>query len=1292
MHLSHLTMLLAALLAVFRMSGQDCPNIDLSEGNFNSWQGYTGSCCNINTPTPGIVPGRHTIVSGAGFIPFTCNQVPEVPPGYDFSARIGNSNTGAEAERITYTVDVSDESTLIIYRYAVILEDPGHSPSEQPRFLARVRNANGQVIQCTVYEVAASANLPGFVNCGSVVYQNWTTVGVDVSDYLGQQVTLEFATGDCSLGGHFGFAHVVAECRPLQLESRYCLGNTNLATITAPEGFTYLWSTGETTQSIQIANPQEGQIISCQITSVTGCQATLESVMTPTSTQAEFNPIVECTADAYFDNVSIVNNGEIASVQWISSDGFTSSDFHFSHSFATPGTYDVTLLVTSDVNCTDTVSQQILIRQSPVAFFEDGNICEGQTADLVSLSTISTGDALTNTWVYGDDTHDGDEVSLSYSEAGDQPVSLVTLAANGCMHTHDGFVHVFPNPEPSFTVADYCEEDQTTVVNTSVTHTLGPVYAWSNSPEPFTSSDLQPAISGIDSGEQTLTLTITETHNGVPCSASSPYTYTVHAMPDVDIASETELCSLEQFTFQNLTTVADGALLSYQWTLDGTQMSTGQHYAVALTEGVYQLSLNASSYFGCEGSVTRELRVYPYPAVTISAQPDGCPPFDPGATAVVTGHWGSDITYDWTVNGNPLSAAQNAPVVLDEAGLYSLHLEVTAGDALHQCPGSADFQIEAFELPVIGYEIGLSCIHSTYIDNATTLAGPATITGYTWDVSDGYATADEHFVHDFPSAGEFTVTLGASTSDGCHAEETFDITVHPNPVIAFQAVNPCTGESLQLQSGTTVADGSDLQLSWYVPSLGLAGEGLVFDPVVNDTGMTDVWHYAESSFGCSDSLLRSIEVFPDPVSVPVIPPVCQFDDIAAYNFSQVSLGNPEYRWTLGGALYSSGFLPEFDSSLPVNTEVSLLVREIHPEGVCEDEMEIPFIVHALPIQEITGDLQICEGEILQLTSASYTDDNSPFEHEWSLDGTVFASSPVTGLPMSESGTYTIELYEYTPHCESRTEAELEVYPSPVVTVLPDTSFCVPGEIMAEVIAESYWGEPTLYVTTLNGALAFTGPSSSLTFDEPGTYTLHSSVTAGDGLQQCTGTDSATVTVWPLPVPSFTWEPEKVDEDFPYLTLFNLSENYVSLDWNFAGDNLGGAEQVDLDLLNYPPGPYTVCLEATSQYGCVNTVCKILQLLDIPNVYVASAFTPDQDGLNEAFAPSVDNPDLLDFYEFIIFDRWGIELFRSTTPGEAWNGSLGGHYAQNDVYVFLLRYRENGVSEITEKVGTVTLIR
>ena len=96
-----------------------CTNSDFELGNFTGWEGQIGSCCPISTTPSGIISGRHTIMSGTGKDPNTCNVVSYVAPGGIYSARLGNENYHAEAEKLTYTIpNIDSSNNLFIYKYA----------------------------------------------------------------------------------------------------------------------------------------------------------------------------------------------------------------------------------------------------------------------------------------------------------------------------------------------------------------------------------------------------------------------------------------------------------------------------------------------------------------------------------------------------------------------------------------------------------------------------------------------------------------------------------------------------------------------------------------------------------------------------------------------------------------------------------------------------------------------------------------------------------------------------------------------------------------------------------------------------------------------------------------------------------------------------------------------------------------------------------------------------------------------------------------------------------------------
>jgi len=353
-----------------------CPNLDFESGTFLGWQGETGVCCPINTSLSGIISGRHTIMTGSGTDPNTCDVVTYVAPGGVYSARLGNDHTGAEAEKLSYTLTVSPSNSLFVYKYAVVLQDPDHSQSEQPRFQISIINASGTLIDpiCGQYLVVSGLNIPGFQTCnGDIRYKDWTTVGLDLTAYIGQTITIEFATGDCSLGAHFGYAYIDAFCAPLQINSTYCLGTAN-AVLNAPIGFTYLWDTGETTQSITINNPIEGQTHSCLLTSVTGCTVEIATSISLVQPNAEFNITNTCFTNAVFANTTSLPSGiSLDSFLWDFGDGSTSFLENPTHSFSASGTYNVTFTGSNSLGCSSTITKLTTVYLEPTAILNYAN-------------------------------------------------------------------------------------------------------------------------------------------------------------------------------------------------------------------------------------------------------------------------------------------------------------------------------------------------------------------------------------------------------------------------------------------------------------------------------------------------------------------------------------------------------------------------------------------------------------------------------------------------------------------------------------------------------------------------------------------------------------------------------------------------------------------------------------------------------------------------------------------------------------------------------------------------------
>ncbi len=95
------------------------------------------------------------------------------------------------------------------------------------------------------------------------------------------------------------------------------------------------------------------------------------------------------------------------------------------------------------------------------------------------------------------------------------------------------------------------------------------------------------------------------------------------------------------------------------------------------------------------------------------------------------------------------------------------------------------------------------------------------------------------------------------------------------------------------------------------------------------------------------------------------------------------------------------------------------------------------------------------------------------------------------------------------------------------------------------------------------------------------------------------------------------------------------------------------------------------------------------LLGCESIFIPTAFTPNDDGLNDEFR--VSNPQSIsEVISFDIYDRWGTRVFSSPDRFASWDGKLNGRALKPGIFVYQLRYRCEGQELV--KSGTFTLIK
>jgi len=241
----------------------------------------------------------------------------------------------------------------------------------------------------------------GFLEDGTMVtwdemYHGWDNYVIDLSDYIGQTITLEMEQVDCTSVNCYSYGYVAITCEHLQTTC----SSESTSKIVAPGNLTYEWHKGSKTGPKLGTNqileaPADGTTYYCKMTGGAIATSVWDSIV--------LNPLAQPTSDFEYtikhgtcrDTVYITNtsyltlDGErldrpVDGCFWNFGDGKTkssSTDYNPSSYvvFSNPGKHTIRLITYSiSPDCaTDTITKDIYITAGEEYQVHYDTICEG---------------------------------------------------------------------------------------------------------------------------------------------------------------------------------------------------------------------------------------------------------------------------------------------------------------------------------------------------------------------------------------------------------------------------------------------------------------------------------------------------------------------------------------------------------------------------------------------------------------------------------------------------------------------------------------------------------------------------------------------------------------------------------------------------------------------------------------------------------------------------------------------------------------------------------------------------
>lgn len=591
------------------------------------------------------------------------------------------------------------------------------------------------------------------------------------------------------------------------------------------------------------------------------------------------------------------------------------------HVYNTPGNYTVSLVVTNQYGCVDSVvmPNYITIGNTLVPSFtvNDSTGC----APFTPTFTCTVPGATSYSWNFGDPSSGASNTSTTqspshtYNSSGLYNVSLsvTTAGCNGSV-TIPQLITVDNLPSANFTASssNYCVPSIVQFTNTSTGAPGG--YFWEFG-DGNTSTLANPSNVYTTPGTYTVTLHAYSA-NGCETTLVKSNLVTINGATINFTASPNSGCATLQTNF--IPTVTTG-IANYQWNFGdpssgasntSATMYPSHNYA---NTGAYTVSLIVTTTNGCKDTMTKSNYINVYPSNVTYTVPDtieGCQPLTISFTDPLMGssswHW--DFGVSWLTDDT--SNVKNASYTFDSVGVYTVTLTSNMkGNSGNGCTQvfspAAIVNVLPLIISPISYVVATPCSPFTVHFSDTT----HDVIHWAWDFGDGTPVdTNQYPTHIYQQPGVYQVVLQIETIFGCMTSISTSITLGiPNPITVSSHLS-CASDTLQF--GITNAS----QFSSYTWNFGDGSPTIsIANPVhcYGQGGTFVVTLNATTTSGCN-------YIYTDTLTTELVEPSYVINGITERcnslfaTFTNTSTGGVTYLWD-----FNDPFSPT-DTSTAVN--------------------------------------------------------------------------------------------------------------------------------------------------------------------------------------------------------------------------------------------------------------------------------------------------------------------------------------------------------------------------------------
>ncbi len=585
-----------------------------------------------------------------------------------------------------------------------------------------------------------------------------------------------------------------------------------------------------------------------------------------------------------------------------------------------PGDYtqgSVTFVLQSTGNCDPVMDTlQINFVQAPeVTVSSDSSLCKNNAAVINLNGTLAFAAGSEWTGGLGGSYANASDLNTTYTPSptdlsGDSIIFYLSSlgSINSCPNDQDTLVvYLTPspvvNPGPNQVI---CSSDDSLFLNGSVS---GPTSTgiWSTTGSGTfnpSNTDLTAgyAITGADTATGTLWFTLTSTNNGTCLPVQDSIEITILDKPTVTITTSDSICS--NTSIINLTGFVSAGF-TFTWNVIGagsvvspTSINTTYNVNPADVANGFIDVILATDPNICTPEQD-SIRIYFISPPTVYAGPDTsfC------ANELVqlngsisgpspSGSWSSTGTGMFTPSSNLLvTFYQPSPLDVSNG---SVDLILSSSGAFGCVPDNDTMTVTFITPPTANFSVTDACQNSPsmFTDLSTTPTG--SINSWNWDFGDFNTSTAQNPSHSYNTNGLITAQLIVGATTGCFDTVQLDALVHPLPVPDFTNSAACEGNPIDFYDNSFISSGSITSWAYEFDASTTVTSQNATHTYANP-GVQNVTYYVTSALGCTDTIIKPVNVLVGPVADFSINPN-PAEVLTPVDFTDLSQGNGISAW------------------------------------------------------------------------------------------------------------------------------------------------------------------------------------------------------------------------------------------------------------------------------------------------------------------------------------------------------------------------------------------------------------